>query len=157
MQDTTWRPPRTPPKYLFAIIGAVVLCVVGASIWQGVALSSHGRRIAARQVAVFAHTPTVVAALGLDKTFPWLVSYTAQVALPSEFGVAVRSVSMPLPGGVLAKLEARQTVYVDYLPDRPHVIRFADDDASPWWQLLFPASFFCLQWMVSRRAASKQS
>jgi len=59
-----------------------------------------------------------------------------------------------MPSSVLEKLEKHQNVYVEYLPDKPHVLRFSDDRSLAWLLLFVPIVCFYMQFKALR--ASKE-
>lgn len=60
-----------------------------------------------------------------------------------------------MPSSEIEKLDKHQNVYVEYLPDKPHVLRFSDDHTSAWLLLPISIFFFYFQFKVLRSSKKK--
>ena len=151
MQFGSYEPDRSPPKYFFAIFGALMLVFACWLIWQDRLIATEGRRAVVTEIAVTAHSKAVLTVLGLDNV-PWLSWYSARVGFSTDTGHFV-SGSISMPHADVERLTKKQPIFIDYLPGKPSTLRFSDDAGTAWYMLPVPALCFFLHFKLKRQRA----
>jgi hypothetical protein len=147
MRTTGYTPDLKPPKHLFALIGILALAVVGPTVWVDHQLATQGRRAAVTEIGVTKHSKAILSLVGQDD---FLCSYTATVGFETDTGhVVARGISMP--SADVERLKQKSALFIDYLPDKPNMVRFSDDTGTAWLGLLVPLWFFGMHFAVRRK------